>query len=199
MKSQEKLRHWLIRLQKYADHWWYAPLMGLLAGADLFLVVIPTDGLLISAVMLAPRRWIYTAFMVTLGSSLGTLALGYLLQQHGLPLLLNIVPGIDQSSAWVWTKSLMDSWGPWAVFVVALSPLMQHPAVALAALAGMTLLNLFALVFAGRILKYLMLSYIATHAPAMLGRLWGIQDELGEVGVKNPKDQAICEPKPPRP
>ena len=195
---QEKLKAWIRNLQRYANRWWYAPVIGLLAAADLFLVVIPTDGLLVSAVMLAPRRWIYTAFLVTLGSSLGTLALGHLLQVHGLPFLLKIVPGIEQSSAWVWTHSLMDSWGPWAVFLIALSPLMQHPAVALAALAGMTLTKLFLMVFAGRIIKYLLLSYLATHAPGMLGKLWGLQYELEEVGVKDSKDDAIHQPKGPK-
>src|SRR3989344_3242605 len=136
---QHRLKRWFTFLQKYADRWWYAPAMGALAAADLFLIVIPTDGLLISAVMLAPRRWIYTAVAVTLGSSLGTILLGLLIQQHGLPFLLHIVPGIEQSSVWTWTNNLMDEWGTWAVFIIAVSPLMQHPAVALAALAGMTL------------------------------------------------------------
>ncbi len=189
----ERIQRWIKALQKHADRWWYAPLIGLLAGADLFLIVIPTDGLLISGVMLAPKRWIYTAFMVTLGSSLGTLALGALLQEHGLPFLLKIVPGIDQGSAWIWTQNLMDQWGTWAVFLVALSPLMQHPAVAIAALAGMTLTNLFVMVFAGRILKYLFLAYLATHAPAVLGRLWGLQHELEEVGVKDSETHEMKE------
>lgn len=182
---QQRLKGWFTVLQKYADRWWYAPAIGLLAGADLFLVVIPTDGLLISAVMLAPRRWIYTAFMVTIGSTLGTLLLGHLLQVHGLPLLLNISPGIEQSSMWIWTNNLMDSWGTWAVFLIALSPLMQHPAVALAAMAGMTLTTLGLMVFSGRIIKYLFLAYLATHAPGMLGKLWGLQHELEEVGLKD--------------
>jgi membrane protein YqaA with SNARE-associated domain len=105
-----------------------------------------------------------------------------------MPLLLSISPGIEQNSAWTWTQNLMEHWGTWAVFLIALSPLMQHPAVALAALAGMTLSKLFLVVFAGRIIKYLFLAYLATHAPGMLGKLWGLQYELEEVGVKE-KDE----------
>ncbi len=185
MKLQETLKRWFMVLQKYADRWWYAPALGLLAGADLFLVVIPTDGLLIGAVMLSPRRWIYTAFMVSLGSALGCLALAHLIQVHGMPFLLHIVPGIESNSAWTWTNQLMDKWGTWAVFLIALSPLMQHPAIALAALAGMPLLNIACFAFAGRIIKYLLLAYLATHAPSMLGNLWGLQYELEEVGLKD--------------
>jgi len=182
---QKKLKNWITVLQKYADRWWYAPAIGLLAAADLFLIVVPTDGLLVSAVMLSPRRWIYTAFVVTLGSALGCILLAHLIQVHGMPLLLSISPGIEQNPAWTWTNQLMDSWGTWAVFLIALSPLMQHPAVALAALAGMPLMKLFLMVFAGRVTKYLILAYLATHAPGMLGKLWGLQHELEDVGLKD--------------
>lgn len=185
MKLQERLKGWFTTLQKYADRWWYAPAIGLLAAADLFLVVIPTDGLLIGAVMLSPRRWIYTALMVSIGSALGCLVLAHLIQVHGMPFLLNIVPGIQTNSTWTWTNQLMDKWGTWAVFLVALSPIMQHPAIALAALAGMPLANIAGFAFAGRILKYLMLAYLGTHAPGVLGKFWGLQYELEEVGLKD--------------
>jgi len=187
---QKNLKRWFQMLQQHADRWWYAPVIGLLAAADLFLIVVPTDGLLISAVMLAPRRWIYTAFMVSIGSAVGCLALAHLIQMHGMPFLLQIVPGIEQNSAWAWTNRLMNEWGAWAVFLVALSPLMQHPAIALAALAGMPLLSIGGFAFAGRILKYLLLAFLATHAPGVLGKLWGLQHELEEVGLD---DKALKE------
>lgn len=179
------LKRWFTVLQRYSNRWWYAPAIGLLAFADLFLIVIPTDGLLVSAVMLSPRRWIYAAVVVSIGSSLGAYALAYVIHLHGLPFLLHLSPGIDQSSAWTWTSQLMSEWGTWGVFLIALSPLMQHPAIALAALAGMPESKIFAVVFAGRILKYLFLSWLATHAPGMLNRLWGLQYELEEVGLKD--------------
>lgn len=180
------VRSWLRKVQRYAGRWWYAPLVGALAGIDAFVVVIPTDGLLVSAVMLAPRRWIYTALVVTLGSTLGAVALAGLLEVHGLPLLLKIKPGLDQSSVWIWTDLMMDKYGGWALFAVALSPIMQHPAVALAALAGMSLWEIAAFVFVGRAIKYLVISWISTHAPGLLKKLWGMQGELEEAGVKPP-------------
>lgn len=179
------IQNWVKALQNYANRWWYTPLIALLAAADLFLIVVPTDGLLVSAAMLNPRRWLYIALMMTFGSTLGCIALAAVLQEHGLPFLLQIKPGLDQTAIWVWTNNLMDNWGQWAVFLVAASPLMQHPAVALAALAGMPLMQLFLLVLSGRALKFLFLSWVATHAPGMLGRLWGIQDDLKEVGLED--------------
>lgn len=140
--------------------------------------------------MLAPRRWFYNALIVSIGSAIGAWALAAVLEVHGLPLLLQIKPGITETSAWVWTNQLMDSWGDWALFLVALSPLMQHPAVALAAIAQMPLGKVFLMCFAGRILKYMFLAWVSTHAPGMLGKLWGMRGELEEAGVDSSKIEA---------
>jgi membrane protein YqaA with SNARE-associated domain len=184
---KQRFKKWLQVLQCHAGSWWYVPAISLLAFADLFLVVIPTDGLLISSAMLTPRRWVYTATAVALGSSLGALALAHVLHTHGLSLLLQISPGIDQSQTWAWTTQQMGQWGGWALFGIALSPILQHPAVAIAAFAGMPESRIFALVFAGRLLKYLFLAWLATHAPKLLTRLWGLKHELDGVGVKPEK------------
>jgi membrane protein YqaA with SNARE-associated domain len=178
-----RLRRLIDFLQSHARSWWYTPLVALLAAADAFVVVVPTDGLLVSACMLNPRRWIYSVLLVTLGSTLGAWTLAALLEIHGLPLLLQIAPDINKTSAWVWSDRMMDQWGSIALFLVALSPLMQHPAVALAALAGLPLWDIFFLVFAGRLIKYGFLGWLSTHTPGLLKKIWGLEEELKEAGV----------------
>ena len=177
----KSLKRWIDTLQTHVNNWWYGPALALMACADLFVVVIPTDALLISACMLATRRWIYFAFMVALGSSVGALILAEILQHHGLPLLLKLAPSILETKAWTWTVWMMGEWGIWALFLVSLSPLMQHPAVALAAVSGMALYKIFLMVFAGRLIKYLFLAWLSTHAPGVLGKIWGVRDELKEL------------------
>lgn len=184
----KRIRRLIDFLQKHANAWWYAPAIALLAAADAFIVIVPTDGLLVSACMLAPRRWIYTTLIVTLGSSLGAWALAAILEVHGLPFLLYLQPGLDQTSGWIWSDQIMDRWGSVALFLVALSPFPQQPAVALSALAGMPLWPLFLLVFGGRVIKYGLLAWIATHTPGLLKRMWGLQHELEEAGVPSPPD-----------
>jgi membrane protein YqaA with SNARE-associated domain len=176
---------WTKFFRRYSDRWWAAPLIGLTAFADLFVIVIPTDGLLVSTVMLAPRRWIYTAVVVALGSSFGAVALAFVLRSHGLPFLLHLKPDIEQTHAWIWTVGLMDHWGDWALFGISLSPIMQHPAIALASFAGMSLARIFCLVFSARLIKYLFIAWIATHAPRFIGKLWGMQYELKELGFED--------------
>lgn len=175
------MKKWIERLQKFGDRWWYAPVVGVLAFIDCFVVVIPTDGLMITATVMAPRRWIYNALITTIGSSIGAMVLAHLVDVHGHGLVLQLFPTIHETSAWIWTQKLMDRWGAVAVFLIALSPFMQHPAVIIAGLIAMPPVTLFSAVFLGRVIKYLLLSWIASHAPNLLGTIWGIQDELKEV------------------
>ncbi len=181
-RMQSLIRH----LQKHARRWWYSPLVAFLAFLDHFTIVIPTDGLLVSAVLLNPKRWFSTMLVVTLGSSLGALALAALIEWHGLPLLLKISPGIDGTWMWSWTNEFMDEYGMLAVFAVAISPFMQHPAVALAALAEVPLMKIFGVILLGRTIKYGAVCWVASHMPHLLKKLWGMRDEIQEVAEAIP-------------
>jgi membrane protein YqaA with SNARE-associated domain len=160
-------------LQKHANAWWYPPFIGFLAFSDLFILVVPTDAILISAVMISPRRWLYTGFMVALGSALGSAALSLLLRAEGLPWLLHVYPHLDQTKSWHDATHLVESWGGWGLFGIAISPLPQHAAIAVAAITGLSIPTIFGTVLAGRAIKYLSLSYLASHAPKLLGRIFG--------------------------
>lgn len=166
------------RLQKHADKWWYPPLIGLFAFADLFILVVPTDAILISAVMISPRRWLYTGFMVALGSALGAVALTLLLRLLGLPWLLHFYPHLNQTKSWQTATHLVESWGGWGLFGIALSPLPQHAAIAVGAITGLGIPLIFSTVLAGRSIKYIGFSYLASHAPKVLGRIFGMKERL---------------------
>ena len=178
---RRKLEPWIKYLQNFTDQWWYAPVIAVLAGLDLFILIVPTDGLLISACMLTPRRWLTSALIISLGSALGVLLLSRFLQKEGLPFLLKFKPDLVQSSAWIWTVKLMAQWGPITVFLMAISPLIQHPAVAMAAIGGMPIAQIVIYAFFGRFLKYLFLAWLASHAPKALHGLWGIQHSIKRV------------------
>lgn len=150
--------------------------MALLAFIDLFILVIPTDALLVGAVILHPKQWLYIALLVALGSALGSAVFAEVIHHHGLPFLLHLKPGIDQTSVWLWSKNLMEKWGDWALFGISLSPIIQHPAVAMGTLAGMATSRIFLVIFAARTLKYSLFAWLASHAPRVLGRIWPFMD-----------------------
>jgi membrane protein YqaA with SNARE-associated domain len=173
------------KLQRFVDRKWYPLLIALLAAADNLILVIPNDGILISSSMLAPRRWLQFAVFVAVGSTLGAIALAALVELHGLPWITEFHPGITESTAWSLTQSFFDQYGLIVVFIVAASPLIQQPAVVLAALANTNLTHLALTIFAGRLLKFLIMAYLASHAPRVLTRLWGVRAEMEDAGFSD--------------
>lgn len=163
------------------DNWWYGPALALMAAVDLFLIVIPTDALLVSACMLRPKKWLYFSIIVSFGSAIGVFILAAVLRTHGLPLLLYLAPNIESSHAWRWTLELMANWGPSTVFLIALSPIMQHPAIALAAFTGMSLWKISGLVLAGRAIKYIFFGWLSTHAPGVLNKYLHVDRDIKEI------------------
>lgn len=188
------IRRQVLRMEAFSDRPWYPFLIGFLAGVDNLVIVVPTDGILISSILLQPRRWVRMSFAIMLGSSLGALVLAWLIQTHGLPLIENYYPSLLQTSSWVWTEYLFDNYGLLVLFAVAATPVMQHPAIVLTALSGTGLGSIFLVVIAGRTLKYAFLGYVSAKTPALLGRLWGVRKELEEVGVEARPHEA---PEPP--
>jgi len=181
------LRRQILLLESFSDRPWYPFVIAILAGLDNLVVVIPTDGILVSSVLLQPKRWIRFAIAVTIGSTIGALILAWLVQVYGLPLIEQYYPSVIQTKSWIWTEALFDQYGLFVVFVVAATPLMQHPAIILAALAGENLTFLAAVIIAGRLIKYLCFAWISAKAPRALGRIWGLRKELEDVGMQPPK------------
>lgn len=182
-KIHSKIRLYSQKLQRFTDRAWYPPVVGLLAMLDTFFVVIPTDGLLVSSCMITPRRWFILAVNATIGSTLGGTLLAVLVSYHGLPFILEIYPGIDQSSTWLWCVGFIEKFGLLLVFAVAATPLPQQPAVILASIAQSSIFHIFLVVLFGRFVKYVVMAYISSHAPRLISKLWGVKGELDDAGV----------------
>jgi len=179
-----KIQRFVKTLQKHADRPWYAPLIAFLSALDNFIVIIPNDGILVSSAMLKPRRWFLFAFAITIGSTLGGLSLAALVEFQGLPWVETTFPALVSSVTWQWTDHFFDEYGLVVIFIVGLLPIAQQPAVVLAALAGTPLAELTAAIGLGRFIKFMAMAYLGSHAPRVLGKFWGMKDELAEVGVK---------------
>lgn len=182
-KFRKKIERSVQFLQKFTDRLWYPPLIGFLALIDSFIIIVPTDGLLISSAMLKPRKWFYLAFCISLGSTIGAMIFFHLLEQHGLPWVLEYYPGINQGTMWLWSEAFFAKYGLLLVFLVAASPVMQQPALILASAAHSPFIPMLVAVFTGRILKNLIMSYISSHSPKLISKMWGVQGELDEIGI----------------
>ena len=183
-KAETKMQKSLRSFQRFADRLWYPPLVGFLAALDNLVLIIPNDGILISSSMLTPKRWIMLAICVAIGSTMGAMVLASLVDLRGLPWILETYPGIVETDAWEWSARFFNMYGLLFVFCMAVTPLLQQPAVIIASLANIPLLELAAVIFFGRLIKFLFLAYLGARAPLMLSKLWGMKSELKEVGVK---------------
>ncbi|AZZ36045.1 hypothetical protein CIK05_04315 [Bdellovibrio sp. qaytius] len=183
----EKLKHLITHavklLQYYIDRTWYLPMLSLLALLDNYIIVIPIDGILISSSMLKPKKWFYFGFFVAIGSAIGALGLAYIIRVYGIQIVESFFPHIQSSSSWIRTQSFFDQYGLWLLFAVAVTPFTQQPAIILAVLAGVPVLQIFLIEFLGRWIKFSLMAYVGSHAPNLIKKFWGIQGELHEVGI----------------
>lgn len=169
------------RLGKFSDRRWYLPLVSFLAAVDLFVAVIPTDGILITSVLLRPKRWISTFVWVALGSAFGAFVLALLVQWYGEPLAHYLIHDAMTSPSWESVETFMDRYGSLALFLMSFGPLPQQPAVTLCALAHMPLAEIVFAVVAGRGLKYGVLAWSATHAPRIFERWKSVRTEVQQI------------------
>lgn len=178
----ERIKNGFRRLQTFADRPWYFLVVGLLAALDLFVLVIPTDAILISTVLLQRRRWASAAFCVGLGGAVAAFALAGAIQWDGPEVMQVWFPEVFHSPIWQTVNSFFDDHGATALFLWSASPFMQLPAVAVAALSGMSAWNVFLVCFVGRTLKAGVIAYFASHAPALLLKIPLLQKELSALG-----------------
>lgn len=180
---KRKLLKALVAFQKYINCWWYGPSIAALSFIDNLVLIIPNDGILISASMLSPKKWFGFAIFISIGSTLGAMTLAYLVSIYGMDVLHIFSPNIESSSSWLKTAEFFNDYGLIVVFIVAATPLFQQPSVVLATLAATPLWQLGVCVFAGRALKFILMSWIASHAPKLLSKLWGLESEMKEMGL----------------
>lgn len=180
----QRMSRWIVSFQKHVNRTWYAPLLGLIAALDCFVLVIPTDGILISSAMLRPKRWLILAVCTAIGSTFGAMLFAALVEYHGLPWILEIYPTINSGAMWSLATQFFERFGLLLVFAVAAAPITQHPIVILAVLAKVSLFKLGLVMLAGRLFKCLIMAYVASHAPRLLAKMWGVMDELKDAGVK---------------
>lgn len=184
VKLHQKIQIYIKWLEQFADRPWYPLLIAVLSVLDNFLIVIPNDGILVASSMLVPKRWFIFALFVSVGSTLGSVLFSALVEMQGLPWIQQYYSGITESQIWIWTEKFFDTYDIWIVFIVAILPITQHPVLILAGLSNTSLMTLTIVVFAGRFLKFALMAYLGSHSPKLLKKIWGMQDELKDAGMK---------------
>jgi len=168
-------------LERYVDRPWYPFVLAGLTFIDFFVVIIPSDGIAVASVLARPKKWISVAVAMALGSLIGGLLLAVLTKQFGEPFIDWIFPGILNTESWHTSELWVEKWGFWAVFALAASPMAQQPGVLLAALTDMPFLWIGIALGGGRLIKFLVYAWIASHAPRLIMKMPAVKHELEEL------------------
>ena len=159
-------------LPKHASNPWYPYVLGLIAFADYFLFVIPLDAMVVASVVAARRRWFSITMWASFGSTLGAGVFAILIQRFGLIFLQRWAPHLLEDQLAQTITHWLQHYGFWALIGIAMMPIHQHPTVAIAALANISILTIIITMFIGRQLKYCIYTWVATHAKNGLSSLW---------------------------
>lgn len=174
MKISTRIRS---KLSRFADHPGYGPLVAFLAAVDAYVLVVPNEALLVSAVLINKKRWGYLAWMVSVGSAVGAVSFAALASRYGEPFVNAIAPHVLQSKTWVDFTAILDHHSLWGLALISFSPFPQHAAVAMVGLAHVKLWIVFTGVLVGRAAKYFLVAAATVYAPQVLQRLHLMEPE----------------------
>lgn len=148
--------------------WWFPWAVAALHAADVFILVVPNDVLLVAAVLAHRQRWAAIAVLQTAGCLLGCAALCAvaLYDPHGLK---HMYPSVFESDSWQQTEELMHEHGLWAALVLG-SVFPVHPFLFVGALSGVSVPGLLASLTAGRLVRNLAVCFLAVRATE--ARVW---------------------------
>ena len=186
----------LIRtLVRRADTRSFPVVVAAVAFAATLSMSVPFATLLVTAVLMAPRRWVAISLWSSLGAALGA-ALLYMIFHHlGWATLYAAYPEVVRSPAWRDASRWLDRYGVAALLVIAATPLPLTPALMFAAISRLPVAEVAVALWLGKMVKYVVYGWLASAFPARWissahRRLMTLNAVLGRAG----KDQS-----PPRP
>jgi len=160
---------------------WYPLAIAGLAFLDIFLLVVPTDAFLVSAVAVNRKRWWSSALIVAVGSTLGALLFTWLAITQ-LPWLEAHFPAMAAAKSRIpGVLLLFRDYASLTVLLGAAGPLPMHPFILGAALYGMPAPEVGALVFAGRAGKYLAFAWCTAYFPSALHHVSSLRKEIRDL------------------
>lgn len=152
-------------LLRRADSRAFPAVVGIVAFAATLSMSVPFATLLVSAVLMAPRRWVAIALWSSLGAAVGA-AMLYLAFHHlGWARLFAAYPDVVRSSAWSDATRWLSAYGVAALFVIAATPLPLTPALMFAGISRLPIAAVVLALSIGKLAKYLLYARLASRFP----------------------------------
>ena len=149
-----------------AGHRFYPLVVMLIAFVSTATFTLPFVVVLIPAVLIAPRRWLLLGLLSGVASGVGGAVLVEVFQYMGSELVLARFPQLVDSESWRLASEWLQSYGLFALMLIAGSPMPQTPAILFYSLANPSTLGVLAAVGIGKTVKYVVLAWLTARYPA---------------------------------
>ena len=159
---EDKLQIWLERANR-GHH--LVGIAALISFGGTLTAAYPVSAVIVTAVMLSPRRWLRLSLACATGSALAGAVivgvshiLGYNEIHHLFPKLLSVETW-NEGARWV------GEYGVWAIFGVGASPLPQMPLLIFFGIVDDRIGEAFLALLGGKVLKYGLIAWVTQHFP----------------------------------
>lgn len=155
-------------LKRSSQHPWFPVLLGSLAYLGTLFESIPITILLSVSIAMNFRRWKSLYLTSVFGSALGALTLAFFIHHWGLPWISSHYPNVLNSSGWVSAERWVQSYGVFALPLVAALPIAQTPILIVCGLMKMPIALVFVSFFVGKLVKYGVVVYSVQRSARLL-------------------------------
>lgn len=125
----------------------------------------PVTAVVVPAVLLVPKRRVSIAMTTALGSAIGATLLVVVFHHLGWAQAYQRFPELVTHKTWREVVAWVSNYGPGALFLIAVSPLPQTPALIFFAIARQDYFVVFVAMLCGKVIKYGLFAWAASRFP----------------------------------
>ena len=152
-------------LLRRADSRVFPVIVGAVAVAATLSMSVPFATLLVTAVLMARRRWGEIAVWASLGAAVGATLLYLVFHHLGWARLFDAYPDVVRSSAWGDATRWLSAYGVMALLFIAATPLPLTPALMFAGISRLPITEVAVALWVGKLAKYLVYAWLASRFP----------------------------------
>lgn len=162
---EARLQVWLERANR--GHHLYIVCLLICFGGTLT-AAYPVTAVVLTAVVMAPRRWLWIGLACATGSGISgglIMLIAHLLGYNEVHALL---PETTSGQIWTDASTWISQYGLWTIFAVGVSPLPQMPLLIFYGVVDDRILEAATALWLGKVIKYGIVAWIAQHFPEKL-------------------------------
>ena len=185
-RLEAKLQVWMERANR-GNH--LLGLSALLSFGGTISAAYPVTAVIVTAVMMAPRRWLTLSAACSLGSALAGAVVVGVSHMLGYNEIHHLFPHLISAETWAEASRWIGDYGVWAIFGVGASPLPQMPLLIFFGIVDDRIFESFVALFAGKLIKYTIIAWVTQHFPEKLRFFKRINGRINGASDRTKPDQ----------